>query len=421
MDSAKIRKYFTNLFVYFGASLIPMILNLVSNPWIAKNMSPEDYAVCGYYTSFTSLISPIILFYMIHFYIKEYFRVTEPERERLYATVAKALVWFSGAVSVVCFGLLGSYMLLSDTNESFAISPYLALMVFSLPLTGLLNLELAQFRMLKNARGFFVLSTVNGVLNVALAVLFVVLLHWGAEGKLLAPLVCNACVFAYMVIRLRHVWAVRTPWAEYARIFKFCLPLALSAMLGYFTNGFTTTYMESVGQVQEYGIYVVGVSLGTYLTVFSSAVGNTFQPDIYESVVKRRWKRYATFSLMQVGLIALIAIAFVCVAPFVVSLLTAGRYDAATPYAQIIALSTVTSAVYFLINNYSIATNRPKLYLYTTILGSIFMIVCVPLAVDRWTFYGGAWMSVASFMVFALINLLLLGFTCAGIIPAKYQ
>lgn len=399
--------YVKNLTAYFGASLIPMILGLFANPWIAKNMSPEDYAITGYYTSFSSLINPIIIFYLIHFYIKEYFRRDEQERLKLFALIAKATIWFSGFVSIVCFAGLFLYLTYFNRELSFPIMPYLALMVFALPLTGLLNLQLAEYRMEKKANAYLRLSVCNGVLNILLSVILVVWIKWGALGKLLSPLISNGAIFLFLVYRMRNILKVSTPFHEFKQIFVFCLPLATSAMLGYFTNGFSTTYLESVGDTTEYGYYVVGMSIAAYLTTFTNAVGNTFQPDLYETTIKRQWSRYAKFCALQIGAYIIIALVFIVCAPIIISILTAGRYVASSPYAQVIALSTVTSGIYFLINNFSIATNRPKLYLYTSIVGSIFIVLMTPIFVERWSFYGGAWMTVISFAVFSLINLLL--------------
>ncbi|MCM1139867.1 MAG: oligosaccharide flippase family protein [Muribaculum sp.] len=404
-------KYFSygkNLVTYFGASLIPMALNLFANPLIAKNLSPDDYAVTGYFTSFSSLISPIIIFYLIHYYIKEYFRIDNENRKKLYGVIAKATIWFSGIVSIVCMIALWIYLKYLKTDFSFPIMPYLALMVFSLPLTGLLNLQLAQFRMEKRANAYFRLSTLNGVLGVFMTVFFVVLLRWGAMGKLLAPLICNALIFIIMLFRFRKYLLLKTPFRDYFKIFKFCLPLALSAMLGYFTQGFSTTYLESIGNTTEYGYYVVGTTIGLYLTTFSTAIGNTFQPDLYETLIKGQWKKYIKICLMQIGLIALVAVVFIINARTVIYILTAGIYVASAPYAQVIAISTVTSSIYYIINNFSIAKNMPKLYLYTSVIGSIFIICAMPFAVDRWEYMGGAWMVVISYFVFAIINVLLL-------------
>ena len=63
-----IKGYIAQLSQYFSASLIPMLLNLLINPLVALNMDPEDFAITGYFTSFTTLIGPIIAFYMIHYY-----------------------------------------------------------------------------------------------------------------------------------------------------------------------------------------------------------------------------------------------------------------------------------------------------------------------------------------------------------------
>ena len=408
MIPSKVYKYGKNLATYFGASLIPMALNLIINPWVAKNMDPTDYAISGYYTSFSTLISPIIIFYLIHFYIKEYFRRDEEQRKMLYALIAKATIWFSGIVSVLCLIALYIYLKYFTVDFSFPIMPYLALMVFALPLTGLLNLQLAQYRMEKNATTYCKLSVSNGILNVICTLVFVVALKWGAFGKLLGPLVCNIIVFIIMVFKFKDYLKLKTKVRDFFIVFKFCLPLALSAMLGYFTHGFSTTYLESVGNVTEYGYYVVGASIGSYLTVFGTAIGNTFQPDLYETTIKRQWKRYAKFCFLQIGLISLIVFIFIFVAPYVIYILTAGRYIESTEYAQIIALSTIASSIYFLVNNYSIATNRPKLYLYTSIIGSGLIVGLMPLVVDKWSFVGGSWMSVLSFIGFALINISLL-------------
>lgn len=397
--------YIKNLTTYFGASLIPMVLSLVSNPWIAKNMSPEDYAISGYYTSYSSLIGPIIIFYLIHFYIKEFFRRDEESRIKLFSLIAKATIWFSGIVTIICFVALLIFLKYFNPDFSLPIMPYLALAVFALPLTGLLNLQLAQYRMQKKAIAFFRLSITNGILNVLLTLIMVVWIKLGAFGKLAAPLMCNLIVFIFLLWKMKGLLKIKTPISDFKPIFIFCLPLAASAMLGYFTHGFSTTYLEKIGNVTEYGIYVVGVSIGGYLTVFSTAIGNTFQPDLYESIIKQNWKRYAKFCCLHIGLITIIAISFIILSPYIISILTAGRYDTSTPYAQIIALSTITSAIYFLINNYSIATNRPKLYLYTSLLGSALVVLCMPFAVDNWAFIGGAWMMVISYVFFSIINL----------------
>ena len=175
-----------------------MALMLAINPLIALNMSPEDYAITGYYSSFNSLISPLIVFYMLHYYNKRFFALDEVGRLQLKALLFKAVTAFSFVVSVLCFLALFGYIKIFNDELQFPIMPYLAFSVFAIPLTGLYNLELADYRMSRESRSFFRLSVFNGVLLVILNLAFVVLIKWGATGKLIAPLVTNVVVFLYL-------------------------------------------------------------------------------------------------------------------------------------------------------------------------------------------------------------------------------
>ena len=301
-------------------------------------------------------------------------------------------------------------MYLKYINENFSlpIFPYLALSVFALPLTGLLNLHLAKFRMEKKASAFFKLSVSNGILIVLLSFTMVVIAKMGALGKLIAVFSSNLIVFLLLLVYCRDNLKIKTTLREFKKIFIFCLPLAISAMLGYFTNGFTTTYLESLRDVTEYGIYIVGIGIGGYLSTASAAIWNTFQPDIYESIIKRDWRRWLKFAGLQIAIIAAVVTLFVVLAPFIIDILTAGRYVASTKYAQIISLTSITSSIYYLTNDMTIATNHPRLYLYTSIIGSIIIVGTLPFIVNAYAFEGGCWMSVISFIVFALINITLL-------------
>ncbi|MGN1210223.1 MAG: hypothetical protein ACI4TM_00940, partial [Candidatus Cryptobacteroides sp.] len=143
----RVVKYIEMMATYMGASVIPMLLNLLVNPLIAMNMSPEDYAVTGYFTSFNALINPVITFYLLHYYIKSYFTLDEKGRLALRATIFKALIFFSFGVAVICFILLACYMLLIDGDLNFPVFPYLFFSVFALPLAGIYSLELTDFKM----------------------------------------------------------------------------------------------------------------------------------------------------------------------------------------------------------------------------------------------------------------------------------
>lgn len=404
----KIFAYIKHISAYFGASLIPMLLMLVVNPLIALNMSPEDYAITGYYSSFNNLISPLIIFYMIHYFNKRFYELDEDGRLQLKALLFKAVTAFSFVLSVICFIALYTYIKIFNSSIEFEIFPYLTYTVFAIPLTGLFNLELADFRMRRDSRSFFYLSVVNGVLQVILNLLFVVLIKFGAQGKLLAPLIANVLVFVYLFFKNRNLLHFKSSWRDFAEILKFCWPLTIGAMLGYFSSGFDRTYLESLGNVTEYGFYIVGSSMAGYLYTFSTSISSTFQPDIYEAIAKDNKRLLVKTVALQLVLISVVVALFILFCPLVIRILTAGRYVDSTLYARIISISTITSSIYYIVNNYTIAKGYPRLYLYTTIISSILIMVFMPVAINNFEYIGGAWMVSWSFVILTVINIILL-------------
>lgn len=408
MDRKKAMTYIRNIVAYTGASAIPMVLNLVANPFIASNMSPEDYAVTGYFTSFNALISPVIIFYLLHYYTKAYFTLDDSGREKLRATIFKALIFFSSAVAAVCFVLIAVYMTIFSDTEQFPVFPYLLMTVFAIPLTGIYTLELTDYKMRRESGAYFRLSAVNGTLLVGMNLLMVVALKLGAFGRLLAPLLVNAIFFTALAIRHRKYFRIRTDFPYFLKIIRFCAPLAASAMLGYFFNGFDKTYLESLGDVREYGIYIVGAQMAGFLTTFATAITSTFQPDMYSAIAVNDNRGFIRTCLAVLALVSGTVVLFIAFAPLIVDILTMGRYTEATPYVRILAISTVTSTIYYAINNYTIARGYPRLYLYTTVTGSAIMMVVLPVMARLFSFMGAAVAVVVSYLILAGINMLFL-------------
>ena len=384
-----------------------MLLNLLINPLVAINMDPEDFAITGYYTSFSTLIGPIIAFYMLHYYNKRYFELDEEGREQLRRLLYKSLIFFSFGVTLICLILLYAYIVFI-ANVEFGTFPYLYLAVMSIPFTGIYNLELADYKMKRESKPYLRLSLIRGVGGVVLVLLFVVMLKFGATGKLLASLLIEMLVFGYILCKHWDIWSVRTPAKELLPVLKFCWPLALGAALGYFSNGYDKAVLESLGDIDEFGYYCVGGSIAAYLGVFTSSISATFQPDTYEAIILDNRPKLFRVVAVRIGLTVVVIMTFILLCPLIVKILTAGKYMAAVPYARISSFVALTSSLYYIINDYSIARGKPHLYLITTILGGITMIVIMPICVSHFSYSGGAIMNVMSYVILFVINCILL-------------
>lgn len=403
----RIVEYAKHISRYFSASLIPMVLNLAINPLVSLAMDPEDFAITGYFTSFNALISPIILYYLLHYYNKCYFELDDTKREHLRVLLFKLLIFFSFFIALLLTVVLALYIH-SQSAIHYRIFPYLLLVVFAIPLSGIYNLQLADYKMQRDSSRFLKLSVSKGLLGVLGTLLFVVLLRMGALGKLLAPFLVEVLFFLYLLIRNRNYWHTKTDIHEIKPILAFCTPLVIGAALGYFSNGYDKTFLAKMGDDIEFGYYCVGASIASYLSLFTSSLSSTFQPDIYEAIINNRKRKLYRVALLRWLLTFIIVAVFVLLCPIIIRILTAGKYMQSTGYARVFACSCLVSSIYYIINDYTIARGLPSFYFYTTVIGSILIVVLIPLLVKWFGYYGGALSTIFSFLILSLVNLFLL-------------
>lgn len=393
---------------YFGSTLVVAVIQVCINPLMAKNLSPEDYATIGYFSSFNLLLTPLITFFLTNFYTQRYFKVSETERENVKATVMKLAIYLSFAMAVISIIGLYIYHVLINKSSDIPFSPYAFLTIFAIPFTGLYSLKLTEYRLKREARNFAFVTIANGVLAAILAITFVVIVKWGAFGRLFATILGNAIVFGIMFFWERKYLRGRLDWNIVKEVFHFCWPLAIAGMLSFFNAGFDRVLLERLGNLSELGYYSVGVQIAGYLTIFSNAVNSTFQPDIYECYAKKNYKKLIMYIGIIVGSITVCASVYIVLAPYIIDLLTAGRYVYSAHYSQIIALSTITAAIYYSSSQVSIAMGYTKLLMTVKILGGVLSAVSFILLIRYFEFEGAAVGNVVSYLLYFVINILAL-------------
>lgn len=385
------------------------ILQIAINPLLAKNLSPEDYAIIGYYSSFNVLLTPLISFFITNYFIKKYFQSSDEERIVIKSTCLKLLVYFSLLLSLVSLIFLFVYHHYFNSSSEIPFLPYALLTILAIPVTGIYNIKLSEYRLQRKA-GRFALATISlGVLTVGTALAFVVLIKGGATGRLIATFLTNLIAFLVILYAERNsIFHGMFDKKVCHELISFCWPLAIAGMLGFFSNGYDKVLLERIGDIEELGYYSVGVQIAGYLGIFSNAVNSTFQPDIYDCYSKKQFKRLMLFIAIIVSSIFFAVIVYSLLSPIIIDLLTAGRYLQSVGYSRIFAFSFVTASIYYSTSQISIAMGYSKMLLGVKVLGSLISIFLFKVLISSFGFIGAAYGSVLTHLVFFAINIVCL-------------
>ena len=411
---------------YFAAALVPLVLNLITNPIVASNMSPEDYAIVGYYRSYSSFVIPLVLFSVLNYYIKRFYEVQDSEHDKLKAHIFKFLIFASILLGFLAVIGIYVYTLIFNSDSQIPLFPYVWIAIMALPLNGVYALLLVDYKMERRSRIYVIVSIIFAVIKVWLLILFVVVLKWGAFGNLLSILIANGVFFLICCYLYRALFKIKVTLDGYRPIIRFCLPLAASAMLVFFTNGYDRVCLEKLGEINELGFYVVAFSICSYLHMFSDAVGNTFQPDIYKSLANRNLKQYFKFCAIVFFSEFMVVAMFVPLARPIANIITAGKYTESYHYMQILAWSTLASSLYYAASEFTAAMGLTKITLYNKIFTSLASVVMYKLLIDNYRFIGAALGVSVSYLISVIGNLSFLFFSrkklkCIWLNPPQTQ
>lgn len=328
-----------NLSLYFMASLLSAVIGLLFNPFLANNLSSMDYSIIGYYTSFNSLFTPVLNFSLISYYVRKYFQIEEEKRQLVCDTIiCVLLVW--GCVSTLLI-LGGFYIFHQVTCVEFPFMPFAFMTIAQLFFQNFLTLYQVNNRMQRNAKRYFRIVLTSSLLTVILSILLVIVFKFGAVGRLSAMLISSAIIAAYCINKT--LGKFQFDKSIFKEAVSFGWPVSCGYIVQYFLLGVDMALIAPIGNVEMMGLYVVGSSLALHLSIFGTALNQTFEPDIYQAVSKHNYlKIQKVYSLIFIALLLIIMLFVLCAKP-ITAILTYNKYTAAYPFARIVSFSVLTT------------------------------------------------------------------------------
>ena len=405
-----LKKIVTDTGLYLLSSLIPMVLLVAINPFLAKNVSPFDYGIIGYLSSFAAIETPLIQFFITRFYLSNYYKIDLEERMRLRTLVVQSLILFSLFMSIIVGGGICFYHYLFNTESNIPLFPLLLFSIGAIWISGLFSFQLAEYRIERKTREYCKYCISSGIFRVITILICVVLLHQGAWGYEFATFVSSFVFFLITFFRLKKYIFKRIDLTLLRKLLSFCWPLAIAGCLEFFTNGYSRVLLERVGDTNEYGIYCVGDQFARYINIFTMALYSTFNPDLYESVAKFNKSKLIRVCVILLAAETLVVLFYIILAPFVIDILTAGRYIESAKYSQILSVAQIFVVGFYLVNDITVAAGYSKSVLTTKVIASLLSVLVISYLVRIGSYYGAAYGHIVTFMLFIVTNILCLLF-----------
>ncbi len=397
----KYKSYLNTSFLYLGSSLCVSLIGILINPILAKNLSHEDYAIIGYFTSFQLLLIPLIGFNLTTYYLRNYSRIAEDKRQIVSDTILIGLIVI-GFFSLVLF-TTALYLYCSWIKVKFSFFPYAIYSMAQTYVSIFFTFYLIKLRINRQAKKFALVTIINALVTTTLTLILVAYYKQGADGKLLSSLIAAILIGTYSINKSIGRWQFDFKILKEALVFG--LPLTTSALFWYFLTGVDRAILAELNDTYTFGNYSVAIQITAYMAIFYTAVNNTFEPDIYQAITENNKRRLIKLIGSSIAVIIFANLAFIALAPFTISLLTANRYVESTPFARILALQNITMACYYMVVKLFIGYGHVKAELAVRIVGAAISVLLFKILINEYGFYGAAWGQVFSFLILSILGL----------------
>ncbi len=398
-------KNIQNAGLYFAGSIAQALFALIAQPIYSSYLSAEEFGIIGYFGAISSFFTPLFILSMTSVYLMRYFKQDEKTNKELlfnitfYLLIINTVTLFIGYVSI--------YYYFKLSNVEIPLNPFAWYILIALLLDNVRSIVLINFRIRRKAISFFTYSIIYTGLNVGIGILFVAGFNWGAEGRMLAPIISSLILIPYSFCILSKFTAFNIKLNTFLKELKVATPLILASYAYVPITNVDRIFLERLDNLAELGLYSIGVTIAGYAQLALTALVMAFEPDIFESVVKKnRNKLIKTAAIIYLPYFIFIFI-FILFSGSIINLLTAGRYPGAQPYTNIALVGVFFMGLYGLFDKILIALEKTKFNLMINIIGGISALLIFYFGIKEFGFYGAAYGKVAVALLMVIIGFML--------------
>ena len=372
---------------------------ILINPILAKSLEPEDYAIIGYYNSFSVIFLCLINISLTFYYGPYYLKTTDENRQELTDTVVTALTVFGFVCAILVTFLFYLYHITKNINFDFL--PYALLTISTIFFQNFYTIYQIQARINKFTVRYAFVSISQSIIGALLAIFFVYLLDLGAFGRLTAALITYIFIGLFCFYKL--IGKFKINFIILKDLIKYSWPLSVSGILWFFFTGVDTILLEKLNNKVEFGFYSVALAISGYMTFFYTAISNTYEPDIFESINKKEYKKLRNIVFLILTLNLIPNVIFIIWSDEIIWILTSGRYTESSDYAKIFALKNISLSFYSVLITLYAGFGLTKYDMFLRFAGAIICFFIFKILINYYGFYGAAWGQVISFLILSII------------------
>ncbi|WP_287497375.1 oligosaccharide flippase family protein [Pandoraea sp. CB10b_02] len=385
-------KSLQNAGIYFFANVLNAAIPFLLLPILTRVLSPAEYGTIAMFTVVMSIANAFTGMSVHGAISVRYFQLDKRALAEYIGVCFGILAISTTVVSAVTVGL-GTW-LNALTNLS---TPWLMAAVAMSGLQFVVNIRLALWQAMGNARRYGTFQVGLSGANVGASLVLVLIAGLAWQGRVLGQalsLVSFALIGVYLLYRESYIVFTRHEWHVRSKdILQFGMPLIPHVVGGLLISYGGQMIVTHRFGVAETGFYAVGLQIGNAMVLVSDAFSKVYGPWLYRELNGATEQR----KTLIVGVTYAVALAFIAlsalaalVVQMLLGLVVGERFAGATDVATLIAIGNGIGGIYFALSNFFFFTSKTKFIPIVTVISGITSLAAMWVLSTYWGLLGVA-------------------------------
>lgn len=380
---------------------IPFILL----PILTRYLTPDEYGQVAMFQVLTAGLLGFIGVNTVGAAARKYFDDSNIEEVKIYNFNCFYILLFSSIICLIVIGMFGKHI----AQQLSIPLIWLYWAVLFCVATFIIQFRLTQWQVRELPKKYGVLQVSLSLTNFLLALLFVIFLLKGAEGRVLSLILS---VFMLSVISLFSLYKeqviefskINIKYIKESLIFGF--PLIPHIFGTFLLTSMDRVFITKDVGLEEAGIYMLAFQLSMGLQVVFDAINKAYTPFLYKKLKENEWmeKRKLVINTYKYFIFLIFVMIFgFYIGPFLITLLASSSYHEATTVIGFLIMGQVFSGMYLMVTNYIFYSKQTFSLSLVTISSGLINMALLFLLIPSYGMVGAAYsFSIAMFIRFLL-------------------
>lgn len=345
-------KLFRNVFVYTNFSVIRKAVPFLLLPVLTRYLTPADYGILA---TFQVLFAMAVVFVGLNMHgavSVNYFKIEKHEFKVYIGNVFLILFVSFNLTFLIVYVSKSALSHLTKFPENWVMVTVLAALC---QFICTLILTLWQVEQKPMPYGLFQLF--QTVLNVIISLIFVVLLGWQWQGRLLGIIVVSiiSAMISIIIIFKRKYISFSFNIRYIKDALYFGIPLIPHALGWWLMTSIDRLFINSMVNVAATGMYTVGYQVGMIIGLLATSFNQAWHPFLFKKLKANNYStkiKIVKFTYMYNMGIIILAVTLSLVAPWFLGIFVGKGFHGAYKYVLWIAFGYAFQGMYFMVVNY---------------------------------------------------------------------